>query len=107
MSFRVNYQNDPLWSSRKRKRKININEKLDTPTKSCLKEIMKGSWYERNGWLSERSSENVTSSASYSQRKLIDWQTKNESSGDEDSDSESQWGKFANIWLDDKYKTFE
>ena len=51
---------------------------------------MKGSWYERNGSLSERSSENVTSSASYSQRKLIDWQTKNESSGDEDSDSESQ-----------------
>ena len=38
-------------------------------------------------YLLKRSSENVTLSTSCSQRKLIDWQIKNESSGDEDSDS--------------------
>ena len=37
--------------------------------------------------LLKRSSENVTLSTSCRQRKLIDWQIKNESSGDEDSDS--------------------
>ena len=51
---------------------------------------MKGSWYEQDGLLIERSSENVTLSTSCSQRKLIDWQTKNENSGDEDSDSGSE-----------------
>ena len=51
---------------------------------------MKGSWYEQDGLLHERSSENVTSSASCSQRKLTDWQTKNKSSGDEGSNSGGQ-----------------
>ena len=50
---------------------------------------MKGSWYEQDGLPHERSSENVTSC---SQRKLVDWQTKNEISGDEDSDSGSEKG---------------
>ena len=36
------------------------------------------------------SSENVTLPTLCSQRKLIDWQTKNESSGDEDSDLGSE-----------------
>ena len=51
---------------------------------------MKGSWYEQDGLPHERSSENVTSSTSCNQRRLIDQQTKNESSGDEDSDSGSE-----------------
>ena len=51
---------------------------------------MKGSWYEQDGLPHQRSSENVTSSTSCTQRKLIDWQTKNENSDDEDSDSGSE-----------------
>ena len=50
---------------------------------------MKESWYEQDGVPHERSSENVALSASCSQRKLIDWQTKTETSGDEHSDSGS------------------
>ena len=42
---------------------------------------------EQDGLPHERSSENVKSSTLCSHRKLIDWQTKNQSSGDEDSDS--------------------
>ena len=90
MSSCSNYRNDPFKSNRKRKRKKNINKKLSTPTKSYLKESMKGSWYEQDGLPHERSSENVTSSTSCSQRKLIDRQPKNESSGSEDSDSGSE-----------------
>ena len=105
MSSSSNYRNHQFRSSRKRKRKRNINKKLHTPTKSCLKECMKGSWYVQDGLPHEngdrrfcpytgeygsvktripayfkqwRSSENVTSSASCSKRKLIDWQTKND-----------------------------
>ena len=73
-----------------KQKKETENKKLNTPTKSYLKESMKGSWYEQDGLPYERSTENVTSSTSCSQRKLIDWQTKNESSGDEDSDSGSE-----------------
>ena len=58
--------------------------------KSLLKESMKGSWYEQDGLPHERSSENVTSSTSCNQRKPIDWHTKNESSGNEDSYSGSE-----------------
>ena len=58
--------------------------------KSYLKESMERSWYERDGLPHERSSENVTLPTLCSQRKLIDWQTKNESSGDEDSDLGSE-----------------
>ena len=65
---------------------------------------MKGSWYEQDGLPHERSSENVTSC---SQRKLIDWQTKNEISGDEDSDSGSEKGNLPVFdWIINK-KTFE
>ena len=57
MFSRSNYQNDLFRSSRKGKR--NINKKLDTPTKSYLKESMKGSWYEQDGLPRGRSSENI------------------------------------------------
>ena len=48
---------------------------------------MNRSQYEQDGLPHERNSENVRSTTWCSQRKLIDWQTKNESSGNEDSDS--------------------
>ena len=51
---------------------------------------MKALWYEQDGLPHERSTENVISSTFCSQRKLIDWQTENESSGNEDSDSGSE-----------------
>ena len=54
---------------------------------------MKGFWswslHEQDVPPHERSSENVKTLASCIQRKLIDWQTKNESSEDEGSDSGS------------------
>ena len=73
MSSRSNYQNDPFKSNIKRERETNINKKLNTPTKSYLKESMKGSWCEHDGLPHKRSGENVTSSTSCSQKKLIDW----------------------------------
>ena len=48
-------------STRRRKRKININKKLDTYTYYELFQSMKGSWDEQDGLLHERSSKNVTS----------------------------------------------
>ena len=51
---------------------------------------MKVLWYEQDGLPHERSTKNGTSSTFCSQRKLIDWQTKNESNGNEDSDSGSE-----------------
>ena len=69
------------------KEKDKYKQKTKTPAKSCLKQSAKGQRYEEDGLPHERSSENVTSPASCSQRKVIVWQTKNESSGDEDSDS--------------------
>ena len=62
---------------------------LYTPTKRYLKGSMKALWYEQDCLPHERNTENVTSTFC-SQRKLIDWQTKNESSGNEDSDSGSE-----------------
>ena len=48
-------------STRRRKRKININKKLDRYTYYELFQSMKGSWDEQDGLLHERSSKNVTS----------------------------------------------
>ena len=48
-------------STRRRKRKININKKLDRYTCYELFQSMKGSWDEQDGLLHERSSKNVTS----------------------------------------------
>ena len=48
-------------STRRRKRKININKKLDTYTYYELFQSMKGSWDEQDGLLHKRSSKNVTS----------------------------------------------
>ena len=50
-----------LRSTRRRKRKININKKLDRYTYYELFQSMKGSWDEQDGLLHERSSKNVTS----------------------------------------------
>ena len=51
---------------------------------------MNGSWYEQDGLPHERNSENVRSTTWCNQRKLIYWQTKNESSDNEDSHSGSE-----------------
>ena len=48
-------------STRRRKRKININKKLDRYIYYELFQSMKGSWDEQDGLLHERSSKNVTS----------------------------------------------
>ena len=50
-----------LRSTRRRKRKININKKLDRYIYYELFQSMKGSWDEQDGLLHERSSKNVTS----------------------------------------------
>ena len=50
-----------LMSTRRRKRKININKKLDRYIYYELFQSMKGSWDEQDGLLHERSSKNVTS----------------------------------------------
>ena len=54
-------QKSVLRSTRRRKRKININKKLDRYTYYELFQSMKGSWDEQDGLLHERSSKNVTS----------------------------------------------
>ena len=51
---------------------------------------MKRLGYEQDGLSHERISEEVTWSAQYNQRKLRAWQTKTESSGEKDGDSESE-----------------
>ena len=51
MFSRSSYGNDPCRLSRKRKKQRNINKKIDTPTKSYLKESML--WYEQDGLLTK------------------------------------------------------
>ena len=92
MSSASKYRHNAFVSIRKRRKKKSTEKKLfDSPNKRTLKESMSGSWFEQEKLLSYSSIavDNEPASSS-SQKKLVDWQSEDESSSDESDESDEE-----------------